>query len=99
MSKTDANLTFFVTGAAKRVGAAITRALHATGANVIVHCNRSRDDADILARELNNARPNSAAILQGDLLAYNALKGLIDQAASVFGRPRHSARKSSRRGR
>ena len=85
MSKTDANLTFLVTGAARRVGAAITRALHATGANVIIHCNRSRDDADILARELNSARPNSASILQGDLLAYNALKGLIDQAASVFG--------------
>ena len=86
MSKTDANLTFFVTGAAKRVGAAITRTLHAAGANVIVHCNRSRDDADTLARELNSARPNSVSILQGDLLAYNALKGLIDQAASVFGR-------------
>ena len=85
MSKTDANLTFFVTGAAKRVGAAITRALHAAGANVIIHCNRSRDDADILARELNSARPNSASILQGDLLAYNALNGLIDQAASIFG--------------
>ena len=86
MCKTDANLTFLVTGAARRVGAAITRALHATGANVIIHCNRSRDDADILARELNSARPNSVSILQGDLLAYNALKGLIDQAASVFGR-------------
>ena len=85
MSKTDANLTFFVTGAAKRVGAAITRVLHAAGANMIIHCNRSRDDADILARELNSARPNSASILQGDLLAYNALNGLIDQAASIFG--------------
>ncbi len=75
-----------VTGAAKRVGAAIARVLHSAGANVVVHCNRSRAEADALVQELNGIRAKSAAILQGDLLAFNALKGLIDQAASVFGR-------------
>ena len=75
-----------VTGAAKRVGAAITRTLHTAGCNVIVHCNRSRREADLLAAELNALRPHSAAILQGDLLAHNALKGLVDQARSFFGR-------------
>ena len=86
MTKTDSPPAIIITGAAKRVGAAITRALHAAGANVIVHCNRSRPAADALVRELNAARAKSAAVLQGDLLAYNALKGLIDQAASMFGR-------------
>ena len=75
-----------VTGAAKRVGAVIARSLHAAGANVIVHCNRSRAEADKLVKELNAVRAHSAALLQGDLLAYNALKGLIDHAASEFGR-------------
>ena len=75
-----------VTGAAKRVGAAIARTLHAAGANVIVHCNRSRAEADKLTKELNSLRDHSASVLQGDLLACNALKGLIDQAASAFGR-------------
>ena len=78
--------SILVTGAAKRVGAVIARTLHATGANVIVHCNRSRAEADALVKELNAARAHSAALLQGDLLACNALKGLIDQAASAFGR-------------
>ena len=86
MSKTDPRPAIIVTGAAKRVGAAIVRALHAADVNVIVHCNRSRADADALVRELNDNRTKSAAVLQGDLLAYNALNGLIDQAASVFGR-------------
>ena len=86
MSKTDSHPAIIVTGAAKRVGAAITRALHAAGANVIVHCNRSRKDADALVLELNGQRAHSASVLQGDLLACNALKGLIDQAASAFGR-------------
>ncbi|MEP7154384.1 MAG: pteridine reductase [Betaproteobacteria bacterium] len=75
-----------VTGAARRVGAVIARTLHGAGANVIVHCNRSRTEADALAREMNTSRAGSAKVLQGDLLAYNALKGLIDQAASAFGK-------------
>ena len=78
--------SILVTGAAKRVGAVIARTLHAAGANVIVHCNRSRAEADAVVKELNTIRTKSASVLQGDLLAYNALKGLIDQAASAFGR-------------
>jgi pteridine reductase len=86
MPNTDSRPTILVTGAAKRVGAAIARGLHAGGANVIVHCNRSRSEADALVKELNGMRAKSASVLQGDLLASNALKGLIDQAASMFGR-------------
>ena len=90
MTKTDfnpqPNPAIIITGAARRVGAAIARTLHTAGANVIVHCNRSRADADALVKELNAVRAKSASVLQGDLLAYNALKGLIDQAASVFGK-------------
>ena len=75
-----------ITGAAKRVGAMTARVLHAAGTNVVIHCNRSRADADALAKELNNTRPHSAAVVQGDLLAYNAMKGLVTQAHSCFGR-------------
>lgn len=53
---------------------------------MIVHCNRSRADADTLVKNLNSTRPHTADVLQGDLLAFNALKGLIDQAHSCFGR-------------
>ena len=76
----------FITGSAKRVGAAIARVLHAAGVNIILHCNHSRQEADLLLGELNTSRPRSAALVQGDLLASNALKGLIDQAHSCFGR-------------
>ncbi|MBL0121478.1 MAG: pteridine reductase [Betaproteobacteria bacterium] len=86
MTTPSSSPAILVTGAAKRVGAVIARTLHAAGVNVIVHCNRSRADADKLVKELNVQRPHSAALLQGDLLAYNALKGLIDHAASEFGR-------------
>ena len=75
-----------VTGGAKRIGAAISRTLHAAGADIVIHCNRSRDAADALAHALNAERPKSAAVVQGDLLAFNALKGLVHQAHSCFGR-------------
>jgi len=86
MSKDPSNPAILVTGGAKRIGGVISRALHAAGADVIVHCNRSRAEADKLAAELNELRAKSAAVVQGDLLASNALKGLIDQAASMFHR-------------
>ncbi len=78
--------SILVTGGAKRIGAAISRSLHQAGANLIVHCNRSRSEADALAAELNGVRAKSAAVVQGDLLAFNALKGLVHQAQSCFGR-------------
>ncbi|MFN7475169.1 MAG: pteridine reductase [Burkholderiales bacterium] len=76
----------FITGAAKRVGAEIARTLHAVGCNVVIHCNRSAVEADTLAASLNHIRSKSAAVVTGDLLADNALKGLVDQAYSCFGR-------------
>jgi pteridine reductase len=78
--------TIFITGAAKRVGAATARMLHEAGCNVIIHCNRAKKEGDQLAHELNAIRPKSAAVVQGDLLADNALKGLVNQAHSCFGR-------------
>jgi pteridine reductase len=75
-----------VTGGAKRVGAAIVRALHAAGARVVVHCRTSRADAEALVRELNAARPSSVAIVQGDLAETAALPALVEEAVSRFGR-------------
>ena len=85
-SSTQPPKAVFVTGAAKRVGAEIARTLHAAGCNVVIHCNRSKVEADAVAAALNRVRPKSAAVVTGDLLADNALKGLIDQAYSCFGR-------------
>ena len=44
----------FITGGAKRVGAAICRKLHANGAKLIVHYRSSLQEAQDLQNELNN---------------------------------------------
>ena len=75
-----------VTGAARRVGAAIARTLHAAGARVAIHCNRSRAEADQLAAQLNGARANSCFVVQADLLDVAALPRLVDDAVRALGR-------------
>jgi len=75
-----------VTGGARRLGAAMVRALHAAGANVAIHCNRSRAEADALAAELEGIRPGSARVLSGDLLDPDTCKRVAGEAAAAWGR-------------
>jgi NAD(P)-dependent dehydrogenase (short-subunit alcohol dehydrogenase family) len=49
------NQTAIVTGGAKRIGAALVRALAADGWHVVIHCHASRTEADALAAEIGNA--------------------------------------------
>ena len=74
-----------VTGAARRVGAAIARALHGAGANVVVHFRSSAEAAAELARELNDARPQSAILAECDLLDSEALTALAHAPVQAFG--------------
>jgi pteridine reductase len=75
-----------VTGGARRVGAAICRKLHATGASIALHYRSSTQDALSLQSELLDKRPGSALHIQADLLDPQALLRLIETTISHFGR-------------
>ncbi len=75
-----------VTGAAKRIGAAISTALHDNGANVVVHYRNSANEARSLVHELQATRHDSAIAVQADLNDTAELPGLIDQVVSWHGR-------------
>lgn len=77
--------TALITGGAKRVGAAMVRALHAHGANVMIHCNRSTAAADALAETLNGVRAASAAVTHLDLLEIERLGILVEDTQRIFG--------------
>lgn len=72
--------TALVTGAAKRVGAAIAEALHAEGMNLVLHYNKSEAEALTLARRLNDKRRDSVVTAQADLLNVPGMESLIKAA-------------------
>ena len=80
------NKIVLITGGAKRVGASICRLLHANGANLMIHYRSSVNEARALQAELNLQRPNSVAIIQGDLLNLSVLPSLVQETIKHFGK-------------
>lgn len=86
-TRTDlAGQTALVTGGARRIGAALVRTLHHAGANVVVHCRRSRADADALASELEAARAGSTRVVAADLHEPEACARVVDAAIDAWER-------------
>jgi len=73
-----------VTGAARRIGAGLTRALVAKGWIVVAHYNGSAEAADALAQELGRSHVKP---LQADLANGAEVSGLIASAAKLAGEP------------
>jgi pteridine reductase len=85
MSENLDNKVALVTGAARRIGAAIARKLHGDGARVAIHYRGSATDAEALAKELNGLRTDSAAAFQLDLQSIDDLPGLVANVADWGG--------------
>jgi pteridine reductase len=75
-----------VTGAARRIGAAIARRLHGAGYDVALHRHRSRAELDALIAELEASRANSTLALAADLCRVGELEPMIAATRQCFGR-------------
>ena len=75
-----------VTGAGRRIGAAIARLQHAAGWNVVVHAHRSQAPAAALVAELNATRADSARLLASDLADEAGLERLAHDAHAAWSR-------------
>jgi pteridine reductase len=80
------NKVVLVTGAARRIGAAIVTRLQQNGARVAIHYRGSSGEAEKLATELNDGRPGSAKTFQADLLDNEAIAALIRAVVGWGGR-------------
>jgi len=77
---------FFISGGARRIGAAIVQNLHASGANIILHYRKSQDEAQAIAHKLNAVRADSVYLVQADLGDVLRLQQQLQEACSHFGR-------------
>jgi pteridine reductase len=82
MSRTPVAL---VTGAARRIGAGISVALHQRGCRLLLHYHGSEAEAERLAARFNAARPRSALTLQGDLGSGQGAERLAAEVREMTG--------------
>ncbi|HSG66877.1 MAG TPA: pteridine reductase [Gammaproteobacteria bacterium] len=75
-----------LTGAAKRLGATLARAVQSHGASVAIHYHRSGTAAAALVEELNSIRRESALALAADLLEVESLPTVVGTVLERFGR-------------
>lgn len=73
-----------VTGGAKRIGAAICKALHSDGYNLIIHCNHSVTEANTLAALLNESRSGSAEVIQAQLGSGAAVDKVFSDVSQIL---------------
>jgi NAD(P)-dependent dehydrogenase (short-subunit alcohol dehydrogenase family) len=73
-----------ITGAARRIGAAISRALATAGYPVALHCHNSVEAAETLAADIR-AQGGRAAVVQADLSERADVETLLARAEAALG--------------
>mgnify|MGYP003298916791 FL=1 len=76
--------TIFITGAAKRIGKEIALCFSEMGWNIIIHYNSSKNDAQVLADEINGTNPDSAITVQGNLDVKEDVEKVINIVRDAF---------------
>ena len=76
--------TIFITGAAKRIGKEIALCFSEMGWNIIIHYNSSKNDAQVLADEINGANQDSAITVQGNLDVKEDVEKVINIVRDAF---------------
>lgn len=75
-----------VTGASRRIGAAIAEELHASGYALALHYRHSASEAQALADDFNRRVAGSAICLQAELGDPRQPERLVEQTLGAFGR-------------
>ena len=76
--------TIFITVAAKRIGKEIALCFSEMGWNIIIHYNSSKNDAQVLADEINGTNPDSAITVQGNLDVKEDVEKVINEVRDAF---------------
>lgn len=75
-----------ITGAARRIGAAIASQLHEAGYKLVLHCRQSKVEAEHLCASFNQKREHSAVVLSAELKDTSSLSSFLERAVAEWGR-------------
>ncbi len=75
--------TALITGGAARIGAQIAKTLHNNDFNIIIHCNQSKDKAQLLCDELNLLKEKSAKVVVGNLNNIDSISTIVESIESI----------------
>jgi pteridine reductase len=75
--------TALITGGAARIGAQIAKTLHKNNFNIIIHCNQSKDKAQLLCDELNFLKEKSAKVVVGNLNNIDSINMIVESIESI----------------
>ena len=75
--------TALITGGAARIGAQIAKTLHKNDFNIIIHCNQSKDKAQLLCDELNLLKEKSAKVVVGNLNNIDSINTIVESIESI----------------
>ncbi|WP_319784219.1 pteridine reductase [Oceanisphaera sp. IT1-181] len=75
-----------ITGAAKRIGAEISRHLHSLGYRLVLHYHHSETAALSLQQQLNDRRANSVQLVCQDLTQLHDIEAMAGRVIECFGR-------------
>ena len=75
--------TALITGGAARIGAQIAKTLHKNNFNIIIHCNQSKDKAQLLCNELNLVKEKSAKVVVGNLNNVDSINSIVEAVKSI----------------
>ena len=75
--------TALITGGAARIGAQIAKTLHKNDFNIIIHCNQSKDKAQLLCDELNLLKEKSAKVVVGNLNNIDSINTIVETIESI----------------
>lgn len=80
------NPVAFITGAAKRIGAAIAQRLHQNGYDIVLHYRHSNLEAQTLAASFEQTRSGSCLLISAELNQIAHYHAIMAQVTHYFGR-------------
>lgn len=75
-----------ITGAAKRIGAALAQRFHAAGFKIVLHYRQSKDQTQELWQQLNAIKKDSCEMIQADFNQTHQISQMVSSVEERFGR-------------